>query len=208
MTCASSGKFRCVDDLQFGAELGSIAASHRRRPRLQFPDAPGFQRPDGPVRSHLSLFACGHLQTVWAPSATRRACSFAPFNVRFSALTCWPIYFVGNKVFGKAVGTASAWIWVFFPGAIYFSVEWVWDTSIVALWLALVIAATLKLRGSDRIDWWVGYGALLGRRRDDQPLDSCPFFRSLRFGRSGHCATAWRTRPSWRRLPGSSFWFA
>jgi len=38
----------------------------------------------------------------------------------------------------------------------------VWDTSLVALWMALLVAATLELRGSDRTDWWVGYGALWG----------------------------------------------
>ncbi len=58
--------------------------------------------------------------------------------------------------------TTAAWIWVFFPGAIYFAVEWVWDTSLVALWLALLVAATLELRGSDRSAWWLGYGALWG----------------------------------------------
>jgi 4-amino-4-deoxy-L-arabinose transferase-like glycosyltransferase len=57
---------------------------------------------------------------------------------------------------------AAAWTWVFLPGSIYFAVEWVWDTSIVALWMALLVAATLELRGSDRMRWWVGYGVLWG----------------------------------------------
>ena len=78
----------------------------------------------------------------------------------FSACTCWPIYAIGAKAFGKRVGAAAAWIWVLFPMSLFFSTVWVWDTALSALMLTLLVAATLELRGSERLSSWFGYGAL------------------------------------------------
>jgi 4-amino-4-deoxy-L-arabinose transferase-like glycosyltransferase len=78
----------------------------------------------------------------------------------FSACTCWPIQAIGAKAFGKRTGTAAAWIWAIFPLSLYFSTVWVWDTALSALMLALIVAATLNLRGSERLRSWIGYGAL------------------------------------------------
>jgi len=81
-------------------------------------------------------------------------------DLAFSAFTCWPICAIGTKAFGRVTGKAAAWIWVICPTAIYFPLLWVWDTALAGLWMALLFAATLLLRGSDRIGWWAAYGAL------------------------------------------------
>lgn len=81
-------------------------------------------------------------------------------NVACAAFTCWPIAAIGTRAFGKKTGTAAAWAWVFLPTAIFYPVVWTWDTSLAGLWLALLTAATLKLRGSDGMSGWLGYGAL------------------------------------------------
>jgi 4-amino-4-deoxy-L-arabinose transferase-like glycosyltransferase len=81
-------------------------------------------------------------------------------NNAFSACTCWPIYAIGAKAFGKRFGTAAAWIWVVFPMSLFFSTVWVWDTALSTLMLTIIVAATLQLRGSDRLSSWIGYGAL------------------------------------------------
>src|SRR5580700_3994942 len=78
----------------------------------------------------------------------------------FSACTCWPIYAIGAKAFNKRIGLAAAWLWVVFPMSLFFSTVWVWDTALSALAMALIMAATLQLRGSDRLSSWMGYGAL------------------------------------------------
>lgn len=80
----------------------------------------------------------------------------------FASLTCWPIFAIGKKVFGRATGAAAAWLWVVLPTAIFFPIIWVWDTSLTGLWMALLIAVTLNLRGDDRMRDWLGYGALWG----------------------------------------------
>jgi 4-amino-4-deoxy-L-arabinose transferase-like glycosyltransferase len=81
-------------------------------------------------------------------------------NIVFSALTCWPIYSAGAIPFGKKIGTASAWLWAILPDGIFYPVAWVWDTALAGLCMAVLFAATLKIRGSSRVSWWIGYGAL------------------------------------------------
>ncbi len=149
------------DDLQFGAELGSIAASIAAGHGF---GSPMRLVPSGPTALFAPIYPyfLGAIFKLFGTFSYTSSLVIRTVQCAFSALTCWPLYFIGKRVFGKTVGAASAWIWVFFPGAIYFAVEWVWDTSLVALWLALVIAATLALRGSDRTRLWVGYGALWG----------------------------------------------
>jgi 4-amino-4-deoxy-L-arabinose transferase-like glycosyltransferase len=82
------------------------------------------------------------------------------FDITCSAFTCWPIAAMATRAFGKKTGTAAAWLWVFLPTAIFYPVVWVWDTALTGLWMAILIAAALQLRGSDRTSWWIGYGAL------------------------------------------------
>src|SRR5579863_8342273 len=67
-------------------------------------------------------------------------------NCVFSAVTCWPIFAIGRKLFGEKVGLASAWVWVFLPYAILMPLEWTWDQSLAAFILALIVDATLRLR--------------------------------------------------------------
>ena len=149
------------DDQQFGAELGSIAASIAAGHGFS---SPMRLVPSGPTALFAPIypyFIAGIFKLFGTFSYTSSVL-IRTIQCAFSAFTCWPLYFIARRVLGKAAGAATTWIWVFFPGSIYFAVEWVWDTSVVALWIALVIAATLKLRGSDRVGWWVGYGALWG----------------------------------------------
>jgi 4-amino-4-deoxy-L-arabinose transferase-like glycosyltransferase len=81
-------------------------------------------------------------------------------NILFSALTCWPVRSAGTTAFGKRVGIASAYLWAILPDGIFYPVIWVWDTALAGLCLTALFAATLKIRGSNRMSWWAGYGAL------------------------------------------------
>jgi hypothetical protein len=84
-------------------------------------------------------------------------------NSAFSAFTCWPIYWLGKRVFGFRVGAAAAWTWVFLPLAILFPLEWVWDQSLSALLLALLLCATYRTREAPSASMaWAGFGLLWG----------------------------------------------
>jgi len=148
-----------VERLPFGYETGAVAAS--------IAEGRGFSSP-------LRLVETG--ETAWfAPAYPYLLASIfklfgvysyasniiiRTLNVAFAAFTCWPIAAMGTRAFGKKTGTAAAWTWVFLPTAVFFPIQWIWDTTLAGLWMALLVAATLKLRGSDRVSWWIGYGAL------------------------------------------------
>ena len=87
-------------------------------------------------------------------------------NCTVSAFTCWPIYGIGKEILDRRVGLVSCWLWVFLPTAILFPLEWLWDQSFSAFFVALLIYFTLKLRTeSSQLrppayppGYWIGYG--------------------------------------------------
>ena len=86
----------------------------------------------------------------------------ALLNCIFSALACFPIFFVGKRVSGLPAAASAAWLWAIFPSGIRMPTEWIWDTSLSALLAATLLWATLRLAESSRTRDLVGYGALWG----------------------------------------------
>lgn len=147
------------NDLPFGYELGAVARS--------IAAGEGFSSPlrwfktgptawFGPIYPYLAagvfkLFGIYSLSSLLV---------LQTLNCAFSALTCIPIYLIGKRSFGNGVGSCAAWLWVILPSAVLFPILWIWDTSLSALWMALILYATLRLSDSARTVDWMGYGAL------------------------------------------------
>jgi 4-amino-4-deoxy-L-arabinose transferase-like glycosyltransferase len=84
-------------------------------------------------------------------------------NALTSALTCLPIFFFARESFGDRAALLSGWGWAFFPYAIYFPEERIWDTWIATLLLCILFLLVLRFeKRSARIGAWIGYGALWG----------------------------------------------
>jgi 4-amino-4-deoxy-L-arabinose transferase-like glycosyltransferase len=83
-------------------------------------------------------------------------------NSVFSALTCWTIYRIARRVFNGRVAAWSGWIWALFPYAIYWSVTWIWETTLSAFLLSLLFMVTLEMEGDNRLWPWIRYGLLWG----------------------------------------------
>src|SRR6202522_3229814 len=83
-------------------------------------------------------------------------------NIIFSAATCVPIYFIAKRIAGVGAGSGAAWLWAVFPNAILIPYEWIWDTSLSALLMALILWGTLELPDALRWRPWILYGALWG----------------------------------------------
>lgn len=81
-------------------------------------------------------------------------------NSIFAALTCWTLYRIGYRVFGETVAICAGWLWAIHPASIYFSVLWIWETSLSAFLLSLVFLLTLEMAEDDRLLSWLGYGVL------------------------------------------------
>jgi len=93
-----------------------------------------------------------------------RGAAFAllTFNSVFSALTCWTIYHIARRLFNEKVALCSGWIWALFPYAIFWSVTWIWETTLSAFLLSLLFMLTLEMDGDHRLWHWAGYGLLWG----------------------------------------------
>jgi len=84
------------------------------------------------------------------------------FNSVFSALTCWTIFRIASRVFNETVAVWSGWLWAASPFAVYYAVGWIWETSLSAFLLSLLLLLTLQMEDDDRLSSWAGYGILWG----------------------------------------------
>jgi GT2 family glycosyltransferase/4-amino-4-deoxy-L-arabinose transferase-like glycosyltransferase len=158
---AHSYRFRTTDaNFSFGWEIGRIAYS--------IANGHGFSSPfggdTGPSAWNAPIYP-------WIVSVAFRvfgsythAAAFAllVFNSIFAALTCWPIYRIARRVFNETVAVWSGWIWALLPYVIYWSVRWVWETSLSAFLMTLLLMLTVEMEGDGRLSSWFGYGLLWG----------------------------------------------
>jgi hypothetical protein len=86
----------------------------------------------------------------------------AILNCIFSSLATIPVYFTARRVGGVFCGAVAAWIWALFPSGIIMPFEWIWDTSLSALFAAILLWATLKVAGRLRTRQATAYGLLWG----------------------------------------------
>jgi Dolichyl-phosphate-mannose-protein mannosyltransferase len=175
------------DFWHFGWETGriarAIAAGH------------GFSSPlfgdTGPtaIMTPLYPYLLGGIFKVFGIYSTASAFVILGLNSLFSALTCVPIFFIAEKFFGRRIATWSAWVWVFFPYAIYFSAGRIWVTSLAALLLTVGLLATVRLTPRTGIGGWIGYGVLwaLNGLANPANLAVLPFLAVwLMYGFRGH----------------------
>src|SRR5258707_5629629 len=74
------------------------------------------------------------------------AIAILSFNALTSALTCVPIFLFAKEDFGYDVGKYAGWAWAFFPFAIYFPEERIWETWLSTLLLCLLFLIVHRLR--------------------------------------------------------------
>lgn len=86
----------------------------------------------------------------------------AALNMLFSAATCVPIYFATRRIAGRGTASLAAWLWALFPNAIVIPFQWIWDTSLTALFAATILWATIAIVESTRVRDWCAYGLVWG----------------------------------------------
>lgn len=80
----------------------------------------------------------------------------------FSALTCIPVFVLARENFGERVGRLATWAWAFFPYAILFSADRIWETCLTTLLLSLLFVLAIRLGLTARLAEWIGFGLLWG----------------------------------------------
>jgi 4-amino-4-deoxy-L-arabinose transferase-like glycosyltransferase len=95
----------------------------------------------------------------------------------FSALTCVPIFLIARRAFHRETGVLAGWVWAFFPFAVYFSADFIWDTCLTTLLLTVLFLVALLLANSRSLWAWAAFGALWGAAALSDPtvLSLLPF---------------------------------
>ncbi|HTS58237.1 MAG TPA: glycosyltransferase family 39 protein [Terriglobales bacterium] len=84
------------------------------------------------------------------------------FNSLLTALTSIPIFLIARKTLGERVALWSAWTWAVLPYAMYWSLHWIWDTSLTPLLLSLIFLVAIELEDWPGVKGWAVFGLLWG----------------------------------------------
>ena len=143
-----------------GQETGSIAASIAAGHGFSSP----FYLPSGPTAWVTPVFPyiLGAVFKIFGTYTFHSSVAIRALNVLFSALTCYPIIFLGAKLFGDSVGATAGWIWAFLPMAISLPVTWAWDMSLAALMLTIALCLTYTVDDRQDAAAWTWYGFVWG----------------------------------------------
>ena len=102
-------------------------------------------------------------------------------NSLLSSLTAIPVYFSAEYSLGARGARISAWVWAFYPFAIYFSAGRVWEYSLTCLLLTTCLCIAQRIHLADNSLAWLGWGALYGLTALSNPavLSTLPFLLVL-----------------------------
>lgn len=154
-------RFRTSDDhFSFGWEMGRIGRSLALGQGFSNP----FSETTGATawESPLYPFLIAGVFKVFGIYTQTSAIALLAINSIFSALTCIPIFLIGQRCFGSTVAKCSAWLWAVLPFIMYWSTRWVWETSLAALVLTVIFWLTLTLEEWEGLGAWIAFGLLWG----------------------------------------------
>ncbi len=154
-------RFRPGDDhFAFGWEMGRVGRSLALGQGFSNPygDSTGPTAWEPPLYPYL----IGAVFKLFGIYSSASAWVLLTINSLFTALTTIPIFFIARKTMGEKVALWSAWTWALLPYAMYWSIHWVWDTTLGPLLLSLIFLVSLELEDWNGWKGWALYGALWG----------------------------------------------
>ena len=113
----------------------------------------------------------------------------------FSALTVLPLIGIGILSNSRRGGLVAGTVWALFPWFSRWALTWIWETSLSALLLAVLIWYALWLRDNGKPRAWAGFGALWGFSLLVNPALSSLLPVTLVCALYPH----WRRKQSWLR---------
>src|SRR5438270_2365979 len=144
----------------FGSEIGAVARSLALGQGFSSP----FGIPTGPTAWYTPAYPLliAAVFRIFGVYSSASVIAIGVLNSIFSALTGLAILGICRRTVGHKVGLWATWTWAVFPYFIQWPVRWIWDTSLSALLMALVVYLTLRLAGSSSTLSFVGYGLSWG----------------------------------------------
>ena len=148
------------DHIAFGYETGRVARSIVQGQGISSP----FRGPSGPTGVLMPVYPylLAGVFKLFGIYTTASAIAIMSLNCLFSALTCLPVSYIGERTFNRTVGNIAAWTWAFHPVAVFISVVRIWETTLTALLMSLILLAVLHLEHVARMRAWLGFGLLCG----------------------------------------------
>jgi 4-amino-4-deoxy-L-arabinose transferase-like glycosyltransferase len=117
-------------------------------------------------------------------------------NSLLSAFTCIPIYFSAKFSLGQRAAIIAAGVWAFYPFAIYFAADRVWEYSLTALLFTTCFCIAQRIHTSSNPYAWIGWGALVGLTALSNPatLGTLPFLLLLALWQVRSSGRPWGTK--------------
>ncbi len=114
-------------------------------------------------------------------------------NSLLSALTCIPVYFSAEYSLGPRPARIAAWVWAFYPFAIYFSAGRVWEYSLTCLLFTTCFCIAQRIHLARNPLAWLGWGALIGvtALSNTTTLSTLPFLLALALYRAHQSRRRW-----------------
>ena len=154
-------RFKTIDNnFSFGWEMGRIGSAIASGHGFSNPFGP----PTGPTAWEPPLYPyfISGVFRVFGIYSRASAVVVLAANSICSALTCVPIFLIARRMFSERVGIISAWAWALLPNVIFWCTRAVWETSLSALLLSVIIWLTLTLEDRDGWAPWFAFGLLWG----------------------------------------------
>ncbi len=148
------------DHFAFGWEMGRIARSIAL--------GQGFSNPydanTGPTAWEPPLYPylMGGVFKLFGIYTYASAWVLLTINSLFASLTTIPIFLIAARTFDERVARWSVYAWALNPYIWYWSIHWIWDTTLTPLLLALIFLIALQLEDWRGMWGWAIFGALWG----------------------------------------------
>jgi len=158
---AHTYKFKASENnFSFGWEMGRIGAAiaSGRGFSDPFGDLTGPTAWEPPLYPYLTA-AVFHVFGIYSHAS---AFVLLSINSVFSALTCVPVFLIARRIFSEKVAVGSAWTWALLPYVMFWCTRWVWETSLSALLMAVLLWLALTMEDRDGLLPWIQFGLLWG----------------------------------------------
>jgi 4-amino-4-deoxy-L-arabinose transferase-like glycosyltransferase len=148
------------DNFGFGFEMGRVGRSVALGQGFSSP----YEGHTGPSAWEPPLYPylIGGVFKVFGVYTYASAWVLLSINSLLAALTTIPVYLIAHRSFGPRVALWSARTWALNPYVWYWSIHWIWDTTLTPLVLALIFLVALEMEQWPGWRGWALFGALWG----------------------------------------------
>ena len=131
------------DNFEFGWEMGRVARSLAQGHGFSSP----YEGNTGPSAYEPPPypFLMAGVFKVFGIYTHASAWVLLTINSLLATLTTFPIFLIARKTFGERVAAWSAYAWALNPYVWYWSIHWLWDTTLTPLILACIFLLALSL---------------------------------------------------------------